>query len=89
MENVVRKVNKERNTNIEVLKLLAILLIIIFHIVQTLTDNPNVTKTFWVWNATEDVTTIILCIIRGFYVLSEVLEHWVIQYFLYVLHIFY
>ena len=37
MENAVRKVNKERNTNIEALKLLAILLIIIFHIVQTLT----------------------------------------------------
>ena len=68
MENVIKKSNKERNTNIEALKLLAILilLIIISHIVQTLTDNPNVTKTFWVWNATEDVTTIILCIIRGF-----------------------
>ena len=82
MENAVRKVNKERNTNIEALKLLAILLIIIFHIVQTLTDNPNVTKTFWVWNATEDVTTIILSIIRGFGVLGNSIFFMCSAYFL-------
>ena len=79
---IMENVNKERNTNIEVLKLLAILLIIIFHIVQTLTDNPNVTKTFWVWNATEDVTTIILSIIRGFGVLGNSIFFMCSAYFL-------
>ena len=82
MENVIKKSNKERNTNIEALKLLAILLIIIFHIVQTLTDNPNVTKTFWVWNATEDVTTVILFIIRGFGALGNSIFFMCSAYFL-------
>lgn len=82
MEDVVKKVNKERNTNIEALKLLAIFLIIIFHIVQTLTDNSNVTKTFFVWGATEDVTTIILCIIRGFGALGNSIFFMCSAYFL-------
>ena len=85
MENVVKKenkVNKERNTNIEALKLLAIFLIIIFHVVQTLTDNPNVTKTFFVWGATKDIDTKILCIIRGFGALGNSIFFMCSAYFL-------